>query len=116
MICTLGNFSTKLLRADNTGISRLHGQEEVRVIEVYAGVDLTFYGNQQELEYDFTVAPQADPRSIQLRFSGAKRIVIDGRGDLILHTAAGEIRHRHPRVRRLSAPFLCLASPMKRID
>jgi uracil-DNA glycosylase family 4 len=32
VICTLGNFSTKLLRADATGISRLHGQEEVRVI------------------------------------------------------------------------------------
>lgn len=32
VICTLGNFSTKLLRADTTGISRLHGQEEVRVI------------------------------------------------------------------------------------
>jgi uracil-DNA glycosylase family 4 len=32
VICSLGNFSTKLLRADNTGISRLHGQEEVRVI------------------------------------------------------------------------------------
>jgi uracil-DNA glycosylase family 4 len=34
MICTLGNFSTKLLRADTTGISRLHGQEEVRTIGV----------------------------------------------------------------------------------
>jgi DNA polymerase len=32
VICTLGNFSTKLLRADSTGISRLHGKEEVRVI------------------------------------------------------------------------------------
>src|SRR3954466_9923831 len=32
IICTLGNFSTKLLRQDNTGISRLHGQEEVRII------------------------------------------------------------------------------------
>jgi uracil-DNA glycosylase family 4 len=32
VICTLGNFATKLLRADNTGISRLHGQDEVRVI------------------------------------------------------------------------------------
>ena len=32
MICTLGNFSTKLLRADSTGISRLHGREEVRII------------------------------------------------------------------------------------
>jgi DNA polymerase len=32
VICTLGNFSTKLLRGDNTGISRLHGQPEVRTI------------------------------------------------------------------------------------
>jgi DNA polymerase len=32
MICTLGNFATKLLRGDITGISRLHGREEVRVI------------------------------------------------------------------------------------
>jgi uracil-DNA glycosylase family 4 len=32
VICTLGNFATKLLRADPTGISRLHGQAEIRVI------------------------------------------------------------------------------------
>jgi uracil-DNA glycosylase family 4 len=32
MICTLGNFATKLLREDTTGISRVHGREEVRVI------------------------------------------------------------------------------------
>ncbi len=32
VICTLGNFSTKLLRADTTGISRLHGREELRLI------------------------------------------------------------------------------------
>ncbi len=32
VVCTLGNFATKLLRADPTGITRLHGQAEVRVI------------------------------------------------------------------------------------
>lgn len=32
VICTLGNFSTKLLRADMTGISRLHGHDEIRTI------------------------------------------------------------------------------------
>jgi DNA polymerase len=32
VICTLGNFSTKLLRGDPTGISRLHGREEVRIV------------------------------------------------------------------------------------
>lgn len=32
VICTLGNFATKLLRGDTTGISGLHGREEVRMI------------------------------------------------------------------------------------
>jgi DNA polymerase len=32
VICTLGNFSTKLLRGDSTGISRLHGCEEIRIV------------------------------------------------------------------------------------
>ncbi len=32
MICTLGNFATKLLRAEPTGISKIHGQPEVRTI------------------------------------------------------------------------------------
>jgi uracil-DNA glycosylase len=32
VICTLGNFSTKLLRGDPTGITRLHGQAEVLVL------------------------------------------------------------------------------------
>jgi uracil-DNA glycosylase family 4 len=32
VVCTLGNFSTKLLRQDTTGISRLHGRDEVRAI------------------------------------------------------------------------------------
>ncbi|HKG16479.1 MAG TPA: uracil-DNA glycosylase, partial [Solirubrobacteraceae bacterium] len=32
VICTLGNFSTKLLRADTTGITRLHGRPEVRTV------------------------------------------------------------------------------------
>ena len=32
VVCTLGNFATKLLRADPTGITRLHGRDEERVI------------------------------------------------------------------------------------
>jgi uracil-DNA glycosylase family 4 len=36
MICTLGNFATKLLRGDPTGITRLHGQEQILTIGVRA--------------------------------------------------------------------------------
>jgi hypothetical protein len=43
---------------------------------VYPGIDLTYYGNQRQLEYDFTVAPHANPKAIELKFSGTDRIEI----------------------------------------
>lgn len=63
---------------------------------VYWGVDLAFYGNQQQLEYDFTVAPGADPREIRLRFEGADDLELNSEGALILHTAAGAVTHDRP--------------------
>jgi FG-GAP-like repeat/Beta-propeller repeat len=65
---------------------------------VYPGIDLTYYGNQRQLEYDFTVGPHVSPKAIELKFTGVDQIEIGDRGDLILHTPAGEIRHQHPRV------------------
>ena len=66
--------------------------------QVYPGIDLTYYGNQRQLEYDFTVAPHVNPKVIELKFTGVDQIEIGDTGDLILHTPAGEIRHQHPRV------------------
>lgn len=64
--------------------------------QVYPGVDLIYYGNQQQLEYDFVLAPGADPNVIKLAFSGAKRIDLDTNGDLILTTAGGQLRQHKP--------------------
>ena len=36
VVCTLGNFATKLLRGDPTGITRVHGRDEVRTVGVRA--------------------------------------------------------------------------------
>ena len=66
--------------------------------EVYPGVDLVYYGNQGLLEYDFIVAPGADPSAILLGFEGADNLVVDGRGDLIVRLAGGEIMLRKPLV------------------
>ena len=63
---------------------------------VYPGVDLVYYGNQQQLEYDFTVAPGADPGVIRLAFSGAESMALDAQGDLVLHTAAGDVEEHAP--------------------
>src|SRR5580700_3528 len=46
---------------------------------VYPGIDLVYYGNQRQLEYDFIVAPGADPHRIALDVGGAKRIYHDSR-------------------------------------
>src|SRR6185295_19220004 len=44
---------------------------KVHYRNVYPGIDLVYYGNQRQLEYDFVVAPGADPKKIVLSFKGA---------------------------------------------
>jgi hypothetical protein len=44
--------------------------EKVRYEAVYPGIDLVYYGNQRQMEYDFVVAPGADPNQIRLSFAG----------------------------------------------
>jgi Beta-propeller repeat len=68
----------------------------VRYENVYPGIDLVYYGNQQKLEYDFVVAAGVDPNSIKLTFDGVKRMEVDDSGDLILQTGDGEVRQRKP--------------------
>jgi hypothetical protein len=67
---------------------------KVRYRSVYPGIDLIYYGNGQQLEYDFVVAAGADPNAIKLDFDGVRKIRMDQQGDLLLDTAGGEVRHR----------------------
>src|SRR5262249_33964611 len=57
--------------------------------EIYPGINLAFYGTQQALEYDFIVAPGADPDNITISVEGAESIELDDNGDLIM-TVGGE--------------------------
>jgi hypothetical protein len=69
---------------------------KVRYTNVYPGIDLIYYGNHGQLEYDFVVRPGADPDRILLAFKGADKLEVDAQGDLVLHTAVGVIRQRKP--------------------
>jgi hypothetical protein len=69
---------------------------KVRYREVYPGIDLVYYGNQRQLEYDFVVAAGADPNRIALRLEGAEKLEIDAQGDLVLHAALGDMRVKKP--------------------
>jgi hypothetical protein len=68
----------------------------VKYAGVYPGVDLVFYGNQRRLEYDFVVAPGADPNAIQLKIEGARKLRINARGDLVLSVAGGQVELQKP--------------------
>jgi hypothetical protein len=68
----------------------------VKYAGIYPGVDLVFYGNQRRLEYDFVVAPGADPKSIRLKIDGARKMRINSRGDLVLSVADGEVELQKP--------------------
>ena len=68
----------------------------VRYQNAYPGVDVVYYGNGTTLESDFVIGPRADPSVILLRVRGADTLAIDGRGDLVLTTPAGEVRLGKP--------------------
>ena len=70
--------------------------QAVRFHDIYPGIDLVYHGNQRLLEYDFVVAPRANPRLIRLEVAGARRLRVDRHGDLVLRTNAGQMRQLKP--------------------
>jgi hypothetical protein len=70
--------------------------KRVKYTGVYPGVDLVYYGNQRQLEFDFEVAPGADPSQIELSFTGAKKLKLDHDGNLIISTPSGAVSFHKP--------------------
>lgn len=69
----------------------------VRYEEVYPGIDLVYYGtNQRQLEYDFHLAPGAQPAQVRISFEGAERVSLDDGGNLVLETAGGQVIQHAP--------------------
>jgi hypothetical protein len=76
---------------------------KVRYQDIYRGVDLVYYGNENHLEYDFVVAPGADPGLIRLAFTAkakeyqkAYQPRLDSNGDLVIDAEGREVRFRKP--------------------
>ncbi|HYY15557.1 MAG TPA: SBBP repeat-containing protein, partial [Gammaproteobacteria bacterium] len=70
----------------------------VRYRSVYPGIDLVYHGQQQQLEYDFVVAPGADPKQIRLDIQGAEKLYLDAAGNLVVRVAGAEIIQQVPKV------------------
>ncbi len=85
----LGN-DPKQWRTDIPGFGK------VKYEGVYPGVDLVYYGDQRQLEYDFVVAPGADPRAIRINVRSASSIRMNVVGDLVLRAGEDEVRMHKP--------------------
>lgn len=90
--------STNYLIGDDPAkwITEVPSFTKVRYSGVYEGVDLLYYGNQRQLEYDFVIGAGADPNPIRLEFQGADRLEVDYQGNLVLHVADGKLRQHKP--------------------
>jgi hypothetical protein len=65
--------------------------------DIYPGIDLVYYGSQQrQLEYDWVVAPGADPGAIRLAYQGAEGLRLDAAGNLLVATGSGEVTQQAP--------------------
>lgn len=66
----------------------------VRYRALFPGVDIVYYGQEGQLEYDFEVAPGADASKIRIRFSGGGRPSIDANGEIVF--TGTELRQKKP--------------------
>jgi hypothetical protein len=84
--------------------TNLANYASVQYHNVYQGIDLLYSGtSQHQLETTFVVNPGADPHAIQMTFPGTTGISLDARGNLILHTASGDVTQQAPGAYQLNA-------------
>ncbi len=82
--------------------SNISTYAKVRYKNVYPGVDLVYYGNQGQLEYDFVVAPGADPGVIALAFEGSSNhqrlahLQMDKTGNVLIEGGSNVLRLTKP--------------------
>ena len=75
------------------------GYAKVKYEGVYPGIDLVYYDSGEgRLEYDFIVAPGADPKQIALSIEDARSVEVDSSGDLVISAVTGTIRKPAPKV------------------
>jgi len=88
---------------DRSKWSNVQNFSAVRYEAIYPGVDMLYHGDGKRLEYDFVVAPGANPNVIAMQFSGANGLSVNQAGDLVIATAETELRQPKPYVYQTDA-------------
>jgi hypothetical protein len=69
---------------------------KVNVRALYPGIDLLYYGNHQQLEYDFSISPKADADAISIHYDGVDQLTVGPEGELIVRLGGAELRQHAP--------------------
>jgi hypothetical protein len=65
---------------------------------IYPGIDLTFYGNGENLEHDFVVDPGTDYRAIRMDMGSSSNVTLGDNGDLKISAGSGEVIFQKPTI------------------
>jgi hypothetical protein len=86
----------------------------IRYRSVYPGIDVVYYGTGNQLEYDFKLAPGANPDAIRLKFAGDVRLSLTRTGDLSLASGGAQILQKAPSIfqgdRKIQGRYTLLAN------
>jgi hypothetical protein len=77
----------------HTGLSTYR---EIVYGDLWAGVDLIFYGQNGQLKYDFIIQPGVNVDDIQLTYRGADGLSLDEEGNLLIITSLGVLTEERP--------------------
>jgi Beta-propeller repeat len=93
----LSGYSNFLFGSDpDKWITGVTQYARVRYKDVYPGIDIVYHGKQDHLEHDFVVLPGADPQQVAICFTGANRVRLDARGELLFSVGTAEFRLQKP--------------------
>lgn len=77
----------------------------VRYREIWPGIDVLYYGREGSLEFDFTLAPGADPRLIRFELEEPSHAVLESSGALLIRLPGGELRLLRPEIVQGGVPL-----------
>ncbi len=76
--------------------SNLSTYRALKYENVYKGIDIRFYGNNRQLEYDVILQPGADPNVVQFAYEGVEGLELTNTGDLEILLKEGKLTQKKP--------------------
>ena len=69
---------------------------QIQLAQIYPGIDVSYYGNRQKLEYDFDLAAGVKPETITIHFDGAEKVSVNAQSELVIQLHGGQIVQHAP--------------------